>query len=656
MNILLKLLLASLACFFSVHSYASSAAKSYCADSLNFYADKAFDLVEIDAKKSFRYAHKLLEFSEICNDSWFEAHALKLMGSYHFYQHQYDSSNFYYRTAYEKFIAIEDSVYAADALGLFAQSLFQQGAVQESLEKVKNSLALVYANPNSKLDLAYGILNSSILLSELNHSESLNQFKHVLELFKTSKEFNISIDGYHYSLTNLFTAIEYLKLNKYDSIDYHLDFIEEQDTFYLSPFLETEYYGLRAVTAAANSCIDRAYEKYLINASVVAKADHDSTLLTFNIPYYTAKCMLLCGDTAKALATLNQALAQNQASWWNKKTLLEEAVSIFEQTNRLEKAYEYSMKIREIENQINLEDTKAQTISLQLQKEAFEKSQILQEKQLLQEYKDKQETTNKVKNALIVALAIIALLGIILFIYIYKLSQERKQLVQSKDTLISVLGHDLRTPLAQVQGIINLAKADLVSREDLSGLLDKMEIELETTQTKLENVLQWSKSQLKNTKTKPQSIQLAKALSESVAFNEVIIKKKQINMKIELVDESLCCMADPDQFQIILRNLISNSIKFSSEKDTVKIKAYLNKSESSVYIEVIDNGVGMTEQVLKRILKNKTINSTEGSQGEKGTGLGLDLVKIFLTANKGKLQVESILGKGSIFTVILPVK
>lgn len=656
MNSFLKLLLASWACSFSLVAFSSSVSENDCIDSLNVCADQAFDLIEIDAEKSLYYSQKTLELSKKCDNNWFEAHALKLIGAYYFYQHQYDSSNLYYRVAYENFLAINDSTYAADALGLFAQSLFQQGAVEEALEKVKASLEIVYDHPNSKLDLAYGILNSSILLSELNHPESLHQFKHVLELFESSKKFNLRVDGYHYAITNIFTSIEYLKLNQYDSVDFYLDNIEKQDTFFLSPFLEAEYYGLRAVAAAARSCIDREYEKYLISARVVANADSDSTLLTFNIPYYTAKCLLLCGDTAEALATINQALAEHQASWWNKKTLLEEAVFIYEKSNQLEKAYAYSMKIREIEDQIHLEDTKAQTISLQLQKEAFEKNQLVQEKQLLQEYKDKQEATNRVKNALIVALAIIALLGIILFVYIYKLSSERKQLVRSKDTLISVLGHDLRTPLAQVQGIINLAKADLVSKEDLSGLLDKMEIELENTQTKLENVLQWSKTQLKNTRTKTEKIQLAKAISESVAFNEVIIEKKKINMKVELANQSLHCLADPDQFQIILRNLISNAIKFSSERDTVRIKAYMNSSESNVYIEVIDNGVGMTEQVLKRIQKNKAVKSTEGSQGEKGTGLGLDLVKIFINANKGKLQVESILGKGSVFTVVLPSK
>ena len=358
-------------------------------------------------------------------------------------------------------------------------------------------------------------------------------------------------------------------------------------------------------------------------------------------------------DTAKAIALLEDGLNKTDDYWWSRLHLLEKLIDLLEKTQQLERAYVYAKELEQLREKIHYKDVDVQAISLRLKKEAFEKEQIEKEKELLVDYKNKQEENNRLKNALIAVLALLVFLSLILIAYILRLNKERKQILHSKDTIISVLGHDLRTPLAQIQGIVNLTKSDLVTKDELTQLFDNMEVELDRAQQKLENILQWSKNQLNNSGVQPKNIDVSLAINEAIGFNEVAVKSKNLDFQVKL-EPNLKVHADPDQLQVILRNLLSNAIKFSTNNDVIRINGFINPDEKHVNIEIKDNGTGMTGNQLTQMNNPKAIKSSDGANGEKGSGLGLLLVKNYLNFNKGQLIVDSLLGKGSVFTILLP--
>ena len=623
-----------------------------CSLELNTLTDSCYNLLEVNVEKSFDLAQKSIEVSRTCEKPSYEAFSLKLLASYYMYQTEYDSATKYYTQSLKLYKSLNDSGFAADVLGLMAQVSFEQGALEQSLKQANKALEHVYYQDVSNYDLAYGLVTPTTILADLDRPEALEGLHKIKWLFDNYEHYDDAYDGYFYSLTCLYLAKEYYKQQDWEKLGSYLDTIQAKDSFYLSLYIESQYHFLRAVQFAKESKPKSEINEHIQQAlSTYDSASVDSQL-TFEYAYYYSDIAAET-DTAKAIALLEDGLNKTDDYWWSRLHLLEKLIDLLEKTQQLERAYVYAKELEQLREKIHYKDVDVQAISLRLKKEAFEKEQIEKEKELLVDYKNKQEENNRLKNALIAVLALLVFLSLILIAYILRLNKERKQILHSKDTIISVLGHDLRTPLAQIQGIVNLTKSDLVTKDELTQLFDNMEVELDRAQQKLENILQWSKNQLNNSGVQPKNIDVSLAINEAIGFNEVAVKSKNLDFQVKL-EPNLKVHADPDQLQVILRNLLSNAIKFSTNNDVIRINGFINPDEKHVNIEIKDNGTGMTGNQLTQMNNPKAIKSSDGANGEKGSGLGLLLVKNYLNFNKGQLIVDSLLGKGSVFTILLP--
>ncbi len=228
------------------------------------------------------------------------------------------------------------------------------------------------------------------------------------------------------------------------------------------------------------------------------------------------------------------------------------------------------------------------------------------------------------------------------------------QLNQVKDKLFSVVSHDLRNPLATMQSFLKLITEheEKMSDDERKKLFAEAQQSLDNLNELLYNLLQWSKSQMNLLQFRPDKIQIKTIVDGAVRLVQLHAHMKQIAIKTSL-EENLSAYADKDMIEFIIRNLLSNAIKFSQRNGEVEVKAF--SIDNYITVEIIDNGVGLNEAKIKKLLEKHTTITRRGTEKEKGTGLGLLISKEFIEKNGGHLQIKSELGKGSVFSFTIPL-
>lgn len=225
-----------------------------------------------------------------------------------------------------------------------------------------------------------------------------------------------------------------------------------------------------------------------------------------------------------------------------------------------------------------------------------------------------------------------------------------KKLNDEKDKLFSIVSHDLRAPLATIVDYLQvLSEADLEPKEKQRFENDLLQI-TRNTQDLLTNILIWSTSQMEGLKANIQKINVLKALHPTLTVQRAIASKKGLKLDFT-IDPSLQVLADPDMLQVIIRNLIHNSIKFTERGGEIQIVC--QQQQTHCLFTVRDTGIGISDTGSAAVFSLKA-HSTYGTQNEKGVGLGLLLCKEFTEIQNGKIWLESIEGKGTVFYIALP--
>lgn len=235
-----------------------------------------------------------------------------------------------------------------------------------------------------------------------------------------------------------------------------------------------------------------------------------------------------------------------------------------------------------------------------------------------------------------------------------KIEQILRQLNDDKSKLFSILGHDLRSPLSGLNAIIYILKNHRqgMSEEDISDCIQQMELTSSNYNKLLEDVLTWSRLQLNKIPIEYQDLNVHILVKEISELYSEQVQKKKIWIHNQ-IPENLEIRSDKGMLQAVFRNLISNAIKFTSEGGDIWLHHRSDKAHH--FIDVKDNGVGMSDAVVRTLFTNSTI-SMAGTNYEAGTGLGLSICKEFLSKDDAQLFVESVEGKGSVFTIALPLE
>jgi len=237
-----------------------------------------------------------------------------------------------------------------------------------------------------------------------------------------------------------------------------------------------------------------------------------------------------------------------------------------------------------------------------------------------------------------------------------KQTEELNEVNATKDKFFSIIAHDLKNPFTTILGFSDLLKTnyDTYAENEKKNMINLISESSENIYQLLENLLKWSRSQRGTIEFCPEQTQLKTIQEKVFALLRQNAVQKNIQLISQLEDESLEIYADPQMLETIIRNLVSNAIKFTKTGGQIKVSA--KKINGSVVINVSDTGIGIPPQVINRLFNIDSNYSTVGTNNEKGSGLGLILVKEFVSKHNGQIQVESEPGKGSTFSITMPLQ
>ena len=315
------------------------------------------------------------------------------------------------------------------------------------------------------------------------------------------------------------------------------------------------------------------------------------------------------------------------------------------------------LRVIQKEAQLHKEKSKAQVISIQSRYLT-----AIKDKRILQ-----QETNIRQSRRWIYYLISISLLIFAVTVFIYfsqrktrRLNEqittqheELQQVSDVKDRLLTIVGHDMRSPLNMLLGLSQILQHEKIPKAKMEAYMSQLESTLNHTSSMMDNLLHWAASQMQGYRPHIQGVNAAEIVSDVLLLQEGRAEDKGISLQNK-VAPGFMVQCDPDMLTLVIRNLVSNAVKFSSTGGEIIV---CSSEDGNAIISVIDNGVGMNPVLLHQFNSNglSGIESTRGTDKEKGTGLGLLLCKTFTRLMNGHMLASpNPEGKGTIFNIILP--
>lgn len=289
------------------------------------------------------------------------------------------------------------------------------------------------------------------------------------------------------------------------------------------------------------------------------------------------------------------------------------------------------------ENNLKILRTKIELEYGQVEKELMDSTRLMQQQRI--------------------TIIVILLLGILLIILFLtrKIAHKRRmvnaelfEISETKNKLFSIIGHDLKSPIATLQELLELYDSQTISEKEISKMLPRLKENVDHSAFTLNNLLFWARTQMNGLKSNPTSVSIKTKAMMVFELYHTRLDKKNITIQCK-IPKDLMVQVDSAHLEIILRNIISNAIKFTKDKGQITFKS--QEKNGIAEISICDNGIGMAKATIHQLLKNDPIEPKEGTHKEKGTGLGLQISKELIAINKGELNIESRLGEGSCFYI-----
>ncbi len=238
---------------------------------------------------------------------------------------------------------------------------------------------------------------------------------------------------------------------------------------------------------------------------------------------------------------------------------------------------------------------------------------------------------------------------------ISKQHEELQKLNDLKDKILSIISHDLRAPLATLDGLLQIFNDEEIEMgaDELSKYASLVQHELNGVQSLMDNLLYWGKSQLAKRQRDKEDVNVYEVTEEVFELLKDKLKSKNIEFYNHIsFDDTV--YGDQNIISFVIRNLCANAVKYTPDGGRITLDC--NFDNEFAKVSVIDTGVGMDSETLNAIFDDEKVSSRKGTIGEVGTGIGLMLCKDLIEQNQGTLSIESELGKGSTFSFTLPVE
>lgn len=233
-----------------------------------------------------------------------------------------------------------------------------------------------------------------------------------------------------------------------------------------------------------------------------------------------------------------------------------------------------------------------------------------------------------------------------------KAKEELQELNYTKDKFFSLIAHDLRSPISAFCSVLDALESDFDEYEDNEKMeiISSMNKSANTLKNFLNNLLIWSRTQLGKVDFNLESVKIDQLIEEALSVCRLSAENKNIALEI-ICPDNIAIKVDPNLVVTVIRNLVTNAIKFTNDNGIIIIKC--TDENNFIEISVIDNGIGIRPENIDKLFRLDKSFTNKGTKGEEGSGLGLILCSEFVEMHGGKIRVESVLGEGSTFSFTL---
>ena len=588
-----------------------------------------------------------------------------------------------------------DSDRKVNMLNLLATAYRYQADFEKSLELFEKAKSLVDSSENPR---TYNVIN----LNMAGIYGSMGDFGSALKYHKEGLEF-IEASGDSLSLATVLNNLgnDYLKKSDFEQAKYYL-----QRSMSVSRAIDYELGQLRAFNNLANA------EKNLGNPEEALRLNKQALLLhqklkpdspPFRLTYNLGDLQLGQGELGKAEESFQKSLEYSQqmgipqGRYFNYTGLgavaeqrgnLSRAITYFskgakiakelgmgserqEVTGKLYQLYkekgDYKQALQFLEINKSITDSLHEVATEQKLAETESQLKLRREQQinqLLQEKQEQQQARITAQRWLlgVGVVVIVVILGS--FFLLYRSFHQRKQINEQleaqrnqleelnnvKDKILAIISHDLRSPLTSMKGMLFLLREDELSKQEISRMATELEVSLNQNLNMMDNLLAWAREQMSGMAINLDEVDAHLITSEVIENYKFQAEHKDIQLSNN-VPEGLVVEADFNMLKLILRNLISNGIKFSEQGGEVTVST--RRKEDKIVFEIADTGIGIPTTE-KEELFTVGSGSRSGTQNEKGSGLGLQLCKEFVEKQNGDISVQSTEGEGTTFYFTLP--
>jgi signal transduction histidine kinase len=620
-----------------------SAGEHYSSDSINRLNEISRKLLDRVPDSALRYSEQALEAAEQANFKQGMAEAMSNLGFYYLDRAEFTTAYEYFNKVSTIMRDMQDTVGMAESMRNLGAVYRQRGLYVEAKEYFEEALrlALIGGNVPQQVKIYKDLGGINYYLK--NYKSALYNFENSLELVDQHKERTT----YAAILNNI--GVVYKAWKQYDSALAYLlkayTMLEDQGNVRdLSANLmnigeiydakgqagKAEEYFFRALEAAKEvRNIQRLTEAYEYLADFYAKEDNFVEAYKYQKLYsqysdtvYNSEVDARMAEMAKKLEierkerAFSQLIQDKELELLNKQNEIKE-LEIFRKTNLVYLAILGIIVIGAV----------AFILYRSYQVKNSQNNRLALQNNLLHEMNLKLQNSEK----------------------------RQKELNDTKDKFFGILAHDLRSPLTSLRGFVQVLHLDYhkFTPEEVTRLTGQIERSLQSLTSLLDNLLQWATSQTGVIEFKPKNLNLHNLANESQELLEGVASGKRVMLE-NLVQPDTKIYADEQMIKLILRNLISNSIKFTPAGGQVSVSAWEDDEFTNLVIS--DTGRGMDSITVEAIRKQTAIRSSRGTENEKGSGLGLVLIQDFVERHHAKLEVESEIGQGTVFTVIFPKK
>lgn len=527
----------------------------------------------------------------------------------------------------------------------------EKGNLELALEYFYN--ALDYATN----DLDRGVSHSnlgSLYSNNQDYPNALNNYLRAILLFKSIQ------DSLRLGTTSISLGHCYFRMASLDSAEYYAEF--SKNIFNSLDHIYSDYYwayaeGNLALVKASKGYLEDAESKLMAAIEILSKYGDEFAICDYE--FQLAKIYFERGATDDAISKARSSLDRAQKNGF--KQFIRDGAEVLSRFYRdlgdYKTAYDYQSQHMAYRDSLMNADL---IRKLADQRTEFEVGQKQIEVDLITAEK-------KIQQIMLLVSIGFSLIVIILAAIIYKFYRDKNKVAKilqlqkaelervnhTKDKFFSIISHDLRGPVSSFFGISRMIKF-LVKEKETDQLLeiaDDIDQSVERLSSLLDNLLNWAMQQQGHIPNVPEKLEFKYLAMDLAATFKTLADSKKITVQME-VDETTQIWADRNMTMTIFRNLINNALKFTHEGG--KVTLFASEKEGKIVAGVSDTGVGIPNDKLEKLFALGEKKSTYGTSGEKGLGLGLQLVYEFIGLNNGEIKVESEPGNGTTFTVKLP--